>query len=155
MRRFLKFLVCLALPLLTGYIGSLMTSPAIDGWYVAIAKPFFTPPNWLFAPVWTLLFILMGLALFYVADVKQNQATERAIFIFAIQLCLNLAWSFFFFSWQELGYAFAEIIVLWLMILINTIMFYNIKKMAGYLLVPYLLWVSFAVILNFNIWLIN
>jgi tryptophan-rich sensory protein len=146
----------LAIPLLIGFLGSTLTTPNIPTWFVCLEKPFFSPPNWLFAPVWTILFILMGLALFLVLrDGRKNRYFEDAILVFGAQLILNLYWSFFFFFIHSPLLAFYDIIILWLMIALNIYCFYKIKKTAAYLLIPYIVWVSFAAILNYSIWFLN
>jgi len=139
-----------------GVVGSLFTSPAISGWYATLQKPSFNPPNWIFAPVWTLLFLLMGVSLYLIwSKGLGNKKTKTAVFIFGVQLILNIVWSIIFFGLQSPLYAFIEIIILWLAILLTIISFSKISKTAAYLLLPYILWVSFAAILNFSIMIIN
>lgn len=145
--------LCLFIPLLIGFIGSWFTTPAIDTWYVSLAKPSFNPPNWIFGPVWTFLFILMGLALFLI--VRRKKFNRPAVLVFALQLLLNLLWSFLFFGLHSPLLAFGEIILLWLAILATIIIFYQQRPLSAYLLLPYLAWVSFAAFLNFSIWRIN
>lgn len=136
---------------LAGIVGSLFTSNNIETWYAFINKPFLAPPNWVFAPVWTLLFLLMGVSLYLIiSQKKKNKNTKKALLIFSAQLVLNIFWSIMFFSWHEILPAFAEMISLWLMIAATMLIFYKINKTAAYLLVPYILWVSFALILNFG-----
>lgn len=149
-------IISLATPLLVGFFGSLLTTPGVATWYSFLTKPWFNPPNWIFSPVWTLLFVLMGLALFLVLkEGRKNSHFAIALIVFAAQLFLNLYWSFFFFFVQAPSLAFYEIISLWLMILVNIYYFYQIKKTAAYLLIPYLAWVSFAAVLNYFIWSLN
>ncbi len=139
-----------------GAIGALFTSPAISNWYTTIQKPSFNPPNWIFAPVWTLLFLLMGISLYFVwSKGWEDKKIKIAVFIFGVQLALNIFWSFLFFDLQSPLYAFIEIFILWLAILLTIISFYKISKIAAYLLLPYILWVSFASLLNFSILIIN
>lgn len=154
---------------LAGIIGSLATTPAIKDWYAFINKPSFNPPNWIFAPVWTALFALMGIALYLVwskgEELKflpssENKKEEMAnirmgLKIFLAQLILNMLWSFLFFFMRNPLLAFVEIIILWGAILASIILFYKINKKAAYLLIPYILWVSFAVVLNFSIMMLN
>lgn len=142
-----------------GFIGSVFTMPAIEGWYKFIQKPSFSPPNWIFAPVWTILFALMGIALFIVwssyektSDKKQKAQARSAIIIFFVQLIVNILWSVLFFGLQNPGAAFAEIIILWFEIAITIYAFARVSRTAAWLLVPYLLWVSFAAYLNYAIW---
>jgi benzodiazapine receptor len=141
---------------LAGIIGSIFTTPAIPTWYANINKPTFRPPNWVFAPVWTTLFLLMGIALFLVLRKGLNKKDIKiAISVFAFQLVLNTLWSFLFFSLKSPFAAFVEIIFLWIAILASIILFFRISRPAGALLIPYILWVSFASILNFSIWRLN
>ena len=141
---------------LAGFVGSVFTAPAIAGWYVSIQKPFFTPPNWVFAPVWTVLFLLMGVSLFLVWEKGlENKEARLAFSVFGIQLALNVAWSLLFFGLQSPFLAFVEIVFLWIAILATAFLFWRISRKAGLLLMPYLLWVSFAAFLNCAIWLLN
>lgn len=151
-----KLGVSIALPLLAGLIGSFFTAPAIDSWYQYLAKPSFSPPNWIFGPVWTLLYILMGIAFYLVWQSGfENKKKKIALLIFAIQLALNSLWSILFFGLENPFWALNEIICLWIFILATLVLFWKIKKSAGWLLFPYLVWVSFAAVLNFSIWQLN
>ncbi len=136
-----------------GFIGSVFTTPKINTWYAGITKSSLNPPNWLFAPVWTTLFLLMGISLFLI--IRDKPLPKMALIAFAIQLILNILWSYFFFGLQNPMLAFAEIIILWLAIIITIYMFWPINKTAAYLLIPYIAWVSFAAILNFSLWRLN
>jgi len=150
----LKLTISILVCQIAGLIGSFFTSPVIFTWYENIEKPNFNPPNWIFAPVWTILFILMGISLYLIwSNGLKNKKT--AIFIFSVQLILNILWSLLFFGLQVPLYAFIEIIILWLAILLTIISFYKVSKIAGLLLLPYIFWVSFATILNFFIWQLN
>lgn len=142
--------------LMAGFIGSVFTIDSIQTWYPGIEKPFFNPPNWVFGPVWTTLFVLMGISLYLVwsRGIKTNDA-KIALTLFSAQLALNVLWSIIFFSMKSPLYAFIEIIILWTAILFTIINFYKISKTAGYLLVPYIMWVSFAAVLNLSIVLLN
>ncbi len=151
----IKFIVSIAVPLIIGFLGSIATASSVNTWYQTIKKPVFTPPNWLFGPVWTLLFILMGIAFFLVWHSKNTSGIKLAVIIFFIQIVLNLLWSVFFFGLRNPWLAFFDIVVLWFFILTNTILFYRISHSAGYLLIPYLLWVSFASILNLSVAMLN
>lgn len=126
-------------------------------WYAALLKPTWNPPAWLFGPVWTLLYISMAVALWLVRREPDIDAPTRqwALAMFAIQFLLNLAWTPMFFGLQSPGLAFAEICLLWIALLSTTLMFGRVRALAGYLLLPYLLWVSFALVLNGTIWLMN
>ncbi len=149
-------MISIAICQMAGVIGSIFTSPSIPGWYATLQKPFFSPPNWVFAPVWIFLFTLMGISLYLVLIEGINERKVRScILVFSFQLTLNIVWSFLFFALQSPFYAFLEIVVLWFAILLTIYQFNNINRNASYLLVPYLFWVSFAAILNFSIWRLN
>lgn len=139
-----------------GFLGSLATMPSIATWYKTIAKPSFNPPNAVFGPVWITLYALMGVALFLIW--KRGTATagvKSAMILFFVQLVLNTLWSVLFFGLHQPMWAFIEILVLWLLILLTLIAFWRIALPAGLLLVPYFLWVSFASALNLAIWRLN
>lgn len=156
---FKKYIIPLFLSILitfsAAFIGSFFTAKSIDNWYQFLNKPFFAPPNWLFAPVWTLLYILMALSAFLIWQKKKELKVNKALTLYFIQLILNAIWSIVFFGFRRPALAFFEIILLWLFILLTLIDFYKIKKMAGLLLIPYLLWVAFAAILNLSVWILN
>ena len=156
LKNFFILLGSICITLLAGFIGSFFNRESIPTWYETINKPFFNPPNWVFAPVWTALFILMGVSLYLVwTSRKKGKIFNIAIGLFAVQLALNILWSFFFFYLQSPFSALIEIIILWFAILFTIIYFFRISKAAGYLLLPYIAWVSFAALLNFAIFLIN
>ena len=141
---------------LAGVVGSVFTFPSIASWYKFLEKPFFSPPNWIFGPVWTILYTLMGIALFLVwRKGLADKAVKGAVVIFLVHLAANSLWSVIFFGLHNLLLAFLEILILWLLIVIVTAKFYKINKTAAYLLVPYILWVSFASVLNFSVWWLN
>ena len=141
---------------LAGVIGSIFTTSAIPTWYVTLNQPSFNPPAWLFGPVWTLLYALMGIAAFLVWNKGWARIDVRkAIYIFIFQLIINAAWSVIFFGLQNPAAAFVDIIVLWLAILATMLSFAKISKPAVWLLAPYILWVSFAAVLNYSIWMLN
>lgn len=149
-------ILSLFIPLAVGYLGSLLTMPGLASWYGGLTKPAFTPPNWLFGPAWTLLFILMGIAFFFILrDGRGNKNFSAAWMSFGAQLFLNIYWSFLFFFVQEPPLAFYGLISLWSMIFVNIYYFYQIKKSAAYLLIPYIAWVTFAGALNYSIWYLN
>lgn len=150
-----KLFVSLALPLALGAIAGLYTADAIPGWYKTLNRPSFNPPDWLFGPVWTTLYILMGISLFLIW--KQSASKERnlAIFVFLLQQALNFGWSFIFFYFNRIGFALIEIILLWINIIIMLVLFYKIKPIASYINIPYLIWVTFATILNAGYYLLN
>lgn len=149
----LVVVVCLSI----GYMSGVVTRSAITTWYPTLVKPSFNPPNWVFAPVWTLLYLMMGVAAGLVWD-KINldkEVVKKALFFFVIQLALNALWSYLFFGLHNPMLAGLEIIILWLMIYETQVQFAKINTTAGYLLVPYLAWVSFAAVLNGSIWWLN
>ncbi len=152
----IKLVVSLLIPLVTGAVAGIFTSSGVKGWYAVANKPSFNPPDWIFAPMWTTLYILMGIALYLVW--KKPPATpgkKNALTWFAIQMVLNFCWSFIFFYARQPGWALVEIIAMWVAILLTIIFFRKISKTAAWLLVPYILWVSFASVLNFYIWHLN
>ncbi len=152
----MKFIISLLLPLAVGGLSGFFTVKAIPGWYAQLNKPWFNPPNWLFSPVWTSLYIMMGIALWLVwkSDAPQ-QLKQRAICLFAAQLVLNFFWSLIFFNLHQIGWALVEIIALWTTILLTIFAFAKVSTTAAWLLVPYLSWVSFASILNYSLWGLN
>lgn len=137
-----------------GSLGAIFTNPNIAVWYESINKASFNPPNWLFGPVWSILFLLIGWA-FYLVWISDAENKKNAYWAFAIQFIFNILWSAIFFGAKLSGWAFLEIIVLWLAILWTIFEFYKINKTAAYLLMPYLLWVAFASILNYYVWILN
>ncbi len=156
MQKILKIVLMVVLCVTVGYLSGLVTRESILTWYVTLNKPSFNPPNWVFAPVWTLLYIMMGVAAGMVwTSNSDEQTTKKALGFFAIQLGLNALWSCLFFGLHNPLLALIEIILLWLMIFETYNMFKKINKTAGLLLLPYLAWVSFAAILNANIWWLN
>jgi tryptophan-rich sensory protein len=157
MNKIYKILVMVATCLVIGYFSGMVTRSAITTWYPTLVKPSFNPPNWIFAPVWTILYIMMGVAAGLVWDRigQQKEVVKKALIFFAIQLALNALWSFLFFGLKNPMLSGLEIVILWLMIYETYSKFIKINKIAGYLLVPYILWVSFAGVLNANIWWLN
>ena len=155
-RNILKLVVSIVACLAAGAIGSIFTRSAIPTWYATLEKPIFSPPNWLFAPVWTLLYILMGVAAFLVwRKGLENRQIKMALIVFLIQLVLNALWSVVFFGLEFPLCGFIVIVVLWAAILITVIKFFRISRVASGLMWPYLLWVTFAAVLNSSIWLLN
>jgi benzodiazapine receptor len=155
-RRVLKLIVAVAACQLAGVVGSFFTTPAIAGWYAALEKPGFTPPNWIFSPVWISLFVLMAVAAFLVWDKGFSaKGVKTALAFFGSQLLLNVLWSVLFFGCRSPFLALVEIVALWLAIAVTALTFYRVSKPAAFLLVPYLLWVSFAAVLNFAILRLN
>ena len=136
-------------------VGSLFTRPAIEGWYAALGKPSWTPPNWVFGPVWTVLYLAMATAAWLVWRRAGFAGARLPLTLFALQLVLNLVWTGVFFGLQMPGAAFAEIGLLWLFILVTAIAFWPISRVAAWLMVPYLVWVAYAATLNYGIWRLN
>ncbi|MBD3262809.1 tryptophan-rich sensory protein [Candidatus Woesearchaeota archaeon] len=153
-----KLIGAIVLCHLAGLFGSLFTAPAIDSWYAGLVRPEFSPPNWIFAPVWLTLYTLMGISLYLVLEVKQAKQSKQknfALGVFGIQLFLNAIWSYLFFGLQLPLYGLICIIALWIIIALMIFAFYKIKKTAAYLQLPYIIWVSIATALNYFIWVLN
>ena len=150
----LKLFVSLLIPQLIGGLGALVTTPNISTWYASLNKPFFNPPSWLFGPVWTLLFLAMGIALYQIWT-KKKSLLHKSLHWFWAQLLLNLVWSFLFFGLKNPLFSFTEIIFLWFAIYKTIQTFYKINRPSGLILVPYLAWVSFASLLNIAIFWLN
>ena len=141
---------------LAGFIGSFFTTPQIGTWYVSLKKPSFSPPNWVFGPVWITLFILMGISLFLIWRKGVNTPfVKNGLILFAIQLILNVLWSVAFFGLRSPISGLVVIIVLWIAILLTIIQFSKLSEIAALLLIPYIVWVSFAGILNLSLFLLN
>jgi translocator protein len=146
----------LALPLAAGLIGSVATTPAIGTWYAVLNKPVFNPPNWIFGPVWTALYLLMGISLYRIwALVPARPEARPAVTLFVIHLAVNALWSIAFFGFKSPGLALLIIITLLGMITVIIKKFYRLDRAAAYLLFPYLAWVGFATLLNFAVWQLN
>jgi len=156
MIKIIKLAVSVLACLLAAFIGSTATISSIPTWYAYLLKPAFNPPNWIFGPVWTTLFIMMGIAAFLIWDKGlEKKEVRAALGIFGLQLILNVLWSVLFFGLHLPLFAFIDIILLWASILATIIYFYGISAAAAYLLIPYILWVSFASILNLSIVILN
>ncbi len=146
----------IALCLAVGALGGWVTAPAVAEWYPTLNKPAWNPPDWLFAPVWTTLYVLMAVAAWLVWQRgQQGAAITGAMVLFFSQLLLNLAWSFLFFGARQPGTAFMEILMLWATLLATIVAFWRVSKPAGLLLLPYIAWVSFAALLNYTVWQMN
>lgn len=153
---FYKLLISILICQLAGLIGSVFTTPAIPTWYRTLTKPSFTPPNWLFSPVWISLFVLMGVSAFIVWHRGlSDKQVKIALGMFIVQLVLNTLWSVMFFGLRSPLAGLIEITILWIAILLTVLRFLRISTTAGILLIPYILWVSFAAVLNFSIWRLN
>jgi len=152
----LLLVACIAACEGAGILGSFSTVKAIPSWYRNLKKPSFNPPEWLFGPAWTTLYLLMGISLFLVLQEGFGQSwVQISLAIFATQLALNVAWSIIFFGRQSLKGAFIEILALWAAILASIISFTQVSTWAALLLVPYLLWTSFAAVLNYSLMKLN
>jgi translocator protein len=136
-------------------LGGVATSRSIGAWYTALSRPSWTPPSWLFGPVWTALYAMMAVAGWLVWRRHGLSGAKAAMLLFAVQLALNAAWSWLFFGFRMPGAAFAEILLLWAAILATTVLFWRASVPAAILFIPYLLWVAFAAVLNFAIWRLN
>lgn len=156
MKNFYKLILAIIISESAGVIGSFFTTPSIPSWYANLTKSALTPPSWVFCPVWTTLFALMGIAAFLVWRKGLDRKNVKiALGIFIGQLVLNTLWSIIFFGLHSPGAAFIEIIFLWLAILSTIIAFAKVSKPTAWLLVPYILWVSFAAYLNYSIYVLN
>lgn len=156
MNTYIKLAVSLSAPLIAGFLGSFFTAPAIDSWYGALVKPWFTPPNWLFGPAWTALYLAMGIALYLVWTSNGDKVQKKiAISVFLGHLFLNAAWSIIFFGLQSPFWGLIEIAILFVSIVWTAILFARVRAAAGILFIPYIMWVSFASALNFSIWELN
>ncbi len=151
----LKLILCIIIPLTVGSLSSLFVIDGVNEWYLTINKPFFNPPNQLFAPVWTILYILMGISLYLIIETPKNSEKQNAITLFIIQLALNFLWSLFFFYFHSPAMAAIEILLLLLVIILMLKSFKTLNTLAYKLQIPYLIWVSFATLLNLSIWWLN
>lgn len=152
----LRFLISVTLPLLVGGLSGFATARGVQEWYPSLTKPLFNPPSWVFGPVWTLLYIMMGVAAYLVWQKGwENEIVRVALALYLVQLILNGLWSILFFGMQSPGLAFAEIILLWLAIAATIVWFWRVSPAAGILLLPYEAWVSFAALLNGSLWILN
>lgn len=147
-----NLITCLAIPLAVGSLSALLTQNSMET-FNSITKPSLAPPGWLFPVVWTILYILMGIASYLV--LTSGKPNTYALTVYGIQLVFNFFWSIIFFNLELYLFAFIWLVLLWLLILKTTLLFYQISKPAGYLMVPYLLWVTFAGYLNLSIYLLN
>ena len=148
-------IIFISICLLVATAGSLIVNTSIHGWYEQLQKPAWTPPNWVFPMVWTTLYLLMGIAAWLVWRKHGLSGGFAALVVFYIQLTLNLLWSCIFFGLQMPGMAFVELLLLWIAILITLILFWRAHRIAGLLMSPYLLWVTFAAAINYQTWQMN
>lgn len=151
-----KLIISVIVCVVAGFIGSLATMKSIPTWYAGLTKPSFSPPNALFGPVWTALYIMMAAAAFLVwRRGFETEPVKIALIVFGAQLILNILWSILFFGLKMPGLAFCEIILLWILILATILLFRKVTNVAAWLMVPYILWVSFAAALNYSLWRLN
>ena len=151
----IKLIISILLPLSVGALAGMFTSQAVPTWYASLNRPSFSPPNWVFGPVWTSLYILLGISFFLIWKENPSKYRNLSTIVFSIQMLLNFAWSFLFFYFNLIGAALIEIILLWISIALMIYLFYKIKPVAAYMNIPYLLWVSFATILNAGYYFLN
>jgi len=149
-----KLIVSLAIPQLAGAIGSLFTMDSISSWYTTLAKPEFTPPNYVFGPVWITLYFLMGISL-YVVWTSDRLKSRTPLIIFGVQMFLNSIWSIVFFGLESPPFGLLVIVTLWGTIALTILSFWKMSKLAAYMLLPYIAWVSIATYLNYGIWVLN
>lgn len=150
-----SLIICIAIPLVAGTLSGIANANSISTWYTTLNKPSFNPPNYLFGPVWTILYLLMGISLYLIVSTTKSEVRTTALIIFGIQLLLNFSWSFVFFYFQSPGIALVVIIALLIGIVLMILYFSRLSPTAAYLQVPYLLWVSFATVLNGAVWYLN
>jgi tryptophan-rich sensory protein len=153
---FVSLIIAIAIPLVVGGVGGVATASSIATWYQTLNKPAWNPPNWVFGPVWTLLYVIMGVAAWLIwRSGWHNPKVRLALAFFGAQLLLNLLWSLVFFGLRAPGWAMVDIVVLWALILVTAVRFYQLQPAPGLLLIPYQLWVTFATGLNAAIWQLN
>jgi tryptophan-rich sensory protein len=155
-KNFVRLILAILVCEIAGIIGSLFTSPAIPAWYDTLTKPSFTPPSWVFGPAWVILYALMGASLYVIRNKRvKNKRVKASLEVFGVQLVLNVLWSFLFFGLRSPLYGLIAILALWIAILLTIKKFSQISKKAAILLIPYILWVTFAMILNLYVWVLN
>jgi len=151
-----RLLIAVGISELAGFIGAGFTAAAIPTWYAALEKPSLNPPSWVFGPTWLLLYLLMGIAAYLVWERGWEHIWVRhSIKLFAVQLVLNAAWSIIFFKYQNPGWALVDIVALWIAVVATIGAFAKHSRLAAALMIPYILWVSFATYLNYSIWMLN
>jgi benzodiazapine receptor len=155
MNKWIKLIICILICQLAGIIGSLFTISSITSWYANLNRPFFTPPDWLFGPVWITLYALMGISLYLVWNEKSKGKIKIPLAMFSIQLVLNALWSIMFFGFQLIFYGLVEIIIMWIFIALTMLSFYRVSRKAALTLVPYIAWVTIATLLNYFVWVLN
>ncbi len=153
--KIIPIIISIFIAQLAGIIGSIFTFISVKTWYANLIRPGWNPPSWLFGPVWIILYILMGVAAYFVWQNKDIPLAKLALFFYGLQLLLNALWPIIFFGFKNPGLAFIEIIILSIFIIITTVLFWKINTHAGILLLPYILWTLFATFLNYAIWRLN
>jgi tryptophan-rich sensory protein len=154
MNKFLKLIISVSLPLLIGFLSSYIV-PDFTEWYASLSKPPFNPPSWVFAPIWTILYILIGISFYLIWKDRSLKEIKSVSFIYFIHLGLNFLWSPLFFGLRNPDIAFVEFFFLLISVFYLIIKFHQLNKRAAYLLLPYILWLSFAGVLNFSIAILN
>jgi len=154
LRSNLFFLIFLCVIIGNG-LGGYFTFISVETWYQTLNKPSFNPPDWVFGPIWTILYIFMGISIWLIIKKEPSKTRTIGIRIFWLQLFFNIFWTYLFFRIQKIGISFIEIIFLFFLIFINIIYFFKVDKIASYLLIPYLFWVMYASLLTYNIWVLN
>ena len=152
---YLKLIISVVSCELIGVLGSIFTTKNIPAWYSGLNKPSFNPPDWIFGPVWFTLYLLMGISFYIIWNKSGDSDIKIPVIIFILQLFFNFIWSVIFFGFKMPGLAFIDILILDVLILVCIFLFYPVSNSASYLLIPYLLWVSFAALLNYKIWILN
>ena len=155
MPKSLKLIIAIVLPLAIGGFSGFLTANAIGTWYTTLNQPAFNPPNWVFGPVWTTLYLLMGISFYRIWCLPISKERTDAMKVFGVQMILNFFWSLIFFKWHFIGLALMEIIVMWMMIATMIHLFRKLDTVAGWMNVPYLLWVTFASVLNGAYFILN
>jgi benzodiazapine receptor len=156
MAKIVRVICSVSACLLTGFLGSLATRSSIESWYSQLSRPSFTPPDWTFGVVWPALYVIMGISAFLIWNKGlERSKVKTALGIFVVQLLLNGLWTPIFFSLHLIGLALVEIVILWVAILLTILSFWRVSRIASLLLLPYILWVSFAVFLNTSLFILN
>ena len=153
--RWLYLLLWIVLTLAVGGISGYLTAGSVDGWYRTLVRPSFAPPNWVFGPVWTLLYLIMGIAVWLATSATTGPLRNRIIIVFLVQLSLNFLWSLIFFNRHEIGLALIEVLVMWIAIAASAWLFAQCSRIAALMMLPYLAWVTFASALNAGFWWLN
>jgi translocator protein len=153
--KFIPITISILIAQAAGIIGSFFTASSVQTWFTTLTKPDWNPPSWVFGPVWITLYTLMGISAYLVWQKKDMPSAKFALYVYGIHLAFNALWSILFFGLQNPGLAFVEIIFLLVLIVITTILFWKINPWAGVLMIPYIVWVSFATFLNYSIWQLN